>query len=262
MAVSTLLRGRRAGIVLSGGGAKGAYQIGMFRALEEMGLDQAQLELSGTSIGALNALLYAACGIGAMRELMAEMRRFLCPDPQHRGRKPEISADEVARTMRELYPDSLLEKNTVPVTVCAYCRETEQPEYFRLNGLPAGEQRLLVLASACIPGIADPIPYRGRHYTDGGILPLGASKTAVAHKIPLGVFRKSLADPVLVSYLTMEDQVDPRLIGSRRLIELRPEAPLEKAPHAGTLDFSVENVRNLEERGYAETRRLFARLRG
>jgi NTE family protein len=260
MAVSELLEGRRVGIVLSGGGAKGAYQIGMFRALEELGLEHSRMELSGTSIGALNALLFAIRGTSAMHSLMEDMREFLCGDPRRRGKKPEISADDVVRVMRDLYPDSLLEKNSVPVTVCAYCQEAERPEYFQLNGLLPGEQRLLVLASACIPGFSDPIPYRGRHYTDGGILPAGASGNASVDKIPLCVFRQSAADPVLVSYLTVEDQVDPRLIGSRRLIEIRPEAPLERAPHAGTLDFSAENVRNLEERGYQETIRLFARL--
>ena len=39
----------RTGIALSGGGAKGAYQIGMFRALEEAGLAKKNLVLSGCS---------------------------------------------------------------------------------------------------------------------------------------------------------------------------------------------------------------------
>ena len=53
------LRGRSTGIVLSGGGAKGAYQVGMFEALEQAGLERSSLTLAGTSIGAINAVLYA-----------------------------------------------------------------------------------------------------------------------------------------------------------------------------------------------------------
>lgn|GEM_PF-5830216 len=44
------------GLVLSGGGAKGAYQIGCWQALEELGITNFAA-LSGTSVGALNAAL-------------------------------------------------------------------------------------------------------------------------------------------------------------------------------------------------------------
>ncbi len=47
------------GLVLSGGGAKGAYQIGVWRALCEKGLDKDVVAISGTSVGAINAALFA-----------------------------------------------------------------------------------------------------------------------------------------------------------------------------------------------------------
>jgi NTE family protein len=46
------------GLVLAGGGAKGAYQIGAWRALRERGIELDVI--AGTSIGALNAALVAA----------------------------------------------------------------------------------------------------------------------------------------------------------------------------------------------------------
>ena len=46
------------GLVLGGGGAKGAYQIGCWRALRECGIDHYGA-LAGTSVGALNAVLVA-----------------------------------------------------------------------------------------------------------------------------------------------------------------------------------------------------------
>ena len=45
------------GLVLAGGGAKGAYQIGAFKALKELKIDKYISVLAGTSIGALNAML-------------------------------------------------------------------------------------------------------------------------------------------------------------------------------------------------------------
>lgn len=46
------------GIVLSGGGAKGAYEAGFLKALSELNIQPDAI--SGTSIGALNASVYAA----------------------------------------------------------------------------------------------------------------------------------------------------------------------------------------------------------
>ena len=45
------------GLVLSGGGGKGAYQIGAWRALMELGWDARITGVSGASVGALNAAL-------------------------------------------------------------------------------------------------------------------------------------------------------------------------------------------------------------
>lgn len=49
------------GLVLSGGGAKGAYEVGVWNALRDMNLDQDVKAISGTSVGALNAALFATC---------------------------------------------------------------------------------------------------------------------------------------------------------------------------------------------------------
>jgi predicted acylesterase/phospholipase RssA len=50
---------RRIGIVLTGGGAKGAYQIGGLRALEEAGLSKVRA-IAGTSIGAIHGFMLPA----------------------------------------------------------------------------------------------------------------------------------------------------------------------------------------------------------
>lgn len=48
------------GLVLSGGGAKGAYEVGVWQALHEAGLGTNVEAVSGTSIGAVNAALFAS----------------------------------------------------------------------------------------------------------------------------------------------------------------------------------------------------------
>ncbi|MBK6548662.1 MAG: patatin-like phospholipase family protein [Arcobacter sp.] len=46
------------GVVLSGGGAKGAYEAGFLKALSEFNIQPDAI--AGTSIGALNGSLYSA----------------------------------------------------------------------------------------------------------------------------------------------------------------------------------------------------------
>lgn len=45
------------GLVLAGGGGKGAYQAGAFKALWEYGIQDYITAVSGASVGALNAVL-------------------------------------------------------------------------------------------------------------------------------------------------------------------------------------------------------------
>ncbi|MCI8272280.1 MAG: hypothetical protein HFG16_08250 [Erysipelotrichaceae bacterium] len=46
-------------LVFSGGGAKGAYEVGVWKAMSELGIDRHIRMVAGTSVGALNAALFA-----------------------------------------------------------------------------------------------------------------------------------------------------------------------------------------------------------
>lgn len=48
------------GLVLAGGGAKGAYEVGVWKELEAAGLAPRVTAISGTSVGAINAALFAS----------------------------------------------------------------------------------------------------------------------------------------------------------------------------------------------------------
>ena len=49
---------KKIGLVLAGGGGRGAYHIGVWKALRETGLDKYVSAISGTSVGGLNAALF------------------------------------------------------------------------------------------------------------------------------------------------------------------------------------------------------------
>lgn len=71
------------GLVLSGGGAKGAYEVGVWKALEDYGISDKITVISGTSVGALNAALFACTDSGEAETLWREevgYSSFLMPD--------------------------------------------------------------------------------------------------------------------------------------------------------------------------------------
>lgn len=71
------------GLVLSGGGAKGAYEVGVWKALQEYGLDLDVKLISGASVGALNAGLFACTTSDEAKTLWENevgFSSFLMPD--------------------------------------------------------------------------------------------------------------------------------------------------------------------------------------
>lgn len=70
-----VMRDFRYGIVFSGGGGKGAYQIGVWKYLHELGIDQKIHGVSGASVGALNSLLFLQGDYQKAEELWADIRQ-------------------------------------------------------------------------------------------------------------------------------------------------------------------------------------------
>ena len=167
----------------------------MLRALEELGISRQISVISGTSIGAFNALAYAVGGTEKMRDIMTHffacyergmdndeatlarakenvlagrtgMEEFIS-DPAYRC----SDSAPLAEHMRASLPDALLADYKLRVLACAYSLEDARPQYFTLNGLPGEEQRQLVLASGSLAFVYPPIAYGGRHYLDGGEIP-------------------------------------------------------------------------------------------
>ena len=61
-------------LAFCGGGGKGAYQMGVWKALEESGQARSIRAVSGTSIGALNAVLFALGDFDRAERLWASVR--------------------------------------------------------------------------------------------------------------------------------------------------------------------------------------------
>ncbi len=91
---------RDIGLVFSSGGCKGAYHLGVWRALVEVGLTNRVGAISGTSIGALCSALFASTGDPAAQErAWIETSSIFKLSPK-KSDVERIYADNVARQCR------------------------------------------------------------------------------------------------------------------------------------------------------------------
>ncbi len=279
------LSGKRIGMVLSGGGAKGAYHVGMFRALEELQIHQSIQVISGCSIGAYNALCYEVGGTDLMREFIWNFDKYYkagietpeevlaeaktdvlsgkidLPTFCHEPRFRRCSAEPMREYLEKILPDERLKGYQRKLWSCAYSLEEECPQYFVLNELDGRSQREMVLASASLSFIFPPVAYQGQHYLDGGEIPEICTNGKPEDRIPLTPMAKEDLDVVMVGYLIPSDVVDQTMLKSgTRCIELRPSRFLEAYPGEGTLDFSLERLRSHEELGYRDTLDYLSKL--
>ena len=164
------------GLVLSGGGGKGAYQIGVLRALKEEGKLDAVSAVAGSSKGEVNAVLFAQDDYDRAYQTWDDINMGvlfdLDPAMIAQG-KIYFSRDEMNKLMNQ-YID--YDKITAcPMDI--YCGVAEElgsgnyrAEYMRLNGRSLSEIQSILMASTAMPVVYDTVTINGRHYRDGGVV--------------------------------------------------------------------------------------------
>ncbi|HEX4233585.1 MAG TPA: patatin-like phospholipase family protein [Caldimonas sp.] len=194
-------------LVLQGGGALGAYQVGVYQALHEAGIEPDWV--IGTSIGAINAALicgnppkhrlahlnafwqqleqqglaasaFDPLGVGAMLGAMTTVLRgipsFFVPNPRAwRGTRATSSVEEAAyystaplrETLRGLIDWDYLCDCKTRLTVGAVNVCSGRMRYFDTREEPLGADH--VMASGALPPAFGAIRIDGEPYWDGGI---------------------------------------------------------------------------------------------
>jgi NTE family protein len=253
-----LLRRRRLGLALGGGGARGLAHIGVLKVIEEEGL-KADL-VAGTSVGSLIGALYC-CGFTwkQLHELArstdwSDLVAFTVP------RLGLVDARKLERLVGRLAGGRTLQELPIPFRAVAV-------------DITAGEEVVLaegsvakaVRASSSIPGIFEPVRWEGRLLVDGGLL----------DNVPSAVVRDMGADVVLAVNLSgeraksrpPENILDVMLYSLQVIIHgqgLTGSAAADVAVVPDLAGFSYRNLGRLEEmvqRGEAAMRAALPALR-
>ena len=247
---TTAAKAKPTALCLGGGGVKAAYQLGVWKALDEAHLLTDVRAAAGCAAGALNAVLFA---LGEW-ELARQTWEAIQPDdllaPAADG--AYFTREGLSRLLETL-PLETLKERAVRVYAGVQNAETGEPVFFELNDLPAEEIRTLLLASSAMPQIYPPEEYQGVKYLCCNAMPKGnlciAPLYAQGHKQILAVSlqpqtyvtggKTSVADELIQDYPDADFTLIQPIKAMSNLL-------------SSTLSFVQERIRSHMEQGYQE----------
>lgn len=259
------------GLVLSGGGARGAWQIGIWKALRELGLDHQVGLVVGTSVGALNGAFFAAgqyaravelwesgdpsLVFDALAERGAEFSgmRFrdwilLAKDlVKNRGLQIEV----LKRSLRGQLEEEEIRRGDCQLGFTVYNYTLRQGAYLWARDTPEGQLWDYLLASAAFP-LFQPYLIGQYRYLDGGLFDLTPVGMAFQSEIPV--------QHAIVADVSIGSKWLPRYRATRRrwtgrLTYIRPSQALP-AP----VNFSSTALRKMISLGHADGLRVLSNL--
>lgn len=254
------------GLVLAGGGGKGAYHIGVWKAFEALGISKYITAISGVSVGALNTLLFANGNFKTAEHV------WLTISPEKIipiNKQPAYIQNE---TLRKLYAnfiekkgivdnayaifsrkglDELIDQNIdlekvsqsdIKLFACALNTSTWKTEYFKMNNQPPDMIKDIVFASSALPVAYGTQKINGTDYLDGGL----------KDNVPVQPLLNLDLAAIIVIHLDKES-VTNKLY--KNIIEIVPQDE-QGGLFSGTLDFSPVGAKRRIKQGYDDAMRI------
>lgn len=251
------------GLVLAGGGAKGVYQIGAWRALRELGIRIGRVV--GTSVGAMNGALVALDNYEGAVEIWQSMsieRGFRLPEPlrvpdnlfslknadiliRELWRNHGLDISPLRASLERQISEEALRTSEVDFGLVTFEVRRHKPLYLYKNQIPDGRMMDYIMASAAYPGLKRP-EIEGQAFMDGG----------VADNVPIRMLLRRQKDNIIVVNIGdtgLPRDLDPNL----NLIYIKPLHSLGRA-----FEFRPDTAAVKMEMGWYDTMKAFGRFSG
>ena len=264
---------RKLGLVLAGGGGNGAYQMGVWKRLSESGITERISVISGTSVGALNAALFATTPIERAESVWTHGISGKILVPQKSTSRTlgtalssllggEADGSEILRSavrlasngvwsrsgLEEIIRKTDLARLSVGGTPAVYATcfallPLLGTRHFCLNSLPTDTVRKILLATSAFK----PESVGGVLYYDGGL----------SCNVPFAPLARERCTDAIVVHLSQTERISGDVPDSMRVLEIRPSIRLSKS---GVLDFSPSHAERLIALGYADCGRVLEKF--
>lgn len=164
---------RKVGLVLGGGGGKGSYQVGVYKALKDNKLVKEIKGISGTSIGALNILLFANQDVDTAEKVWANLSRKdvltakKLKDYFKLSNFSLLSREGMLKIFKENVNFDTVSASKVELYVSCANITLQKGEYFSLNNKSVEEIIDYISASSAIPAVFEKVKIGDSFYSDG-----------------------------------------------------------------------------------------------
>lgn len=258
------------GLVLEGGGAKGAYQIGAWKALREAGLKIKGV--AGTSVGALNGALICMDDMERAEKLWKTISysKVMDVDDEQMGRlfakdlAPEMMREVLQKTLRilgeggtditplkhlieENVDEERIRKSPVEFFSCTYSVTDRRELDVDMKQVPEGQMKDMLLASAYLPVFKNE-KLHGKKYMDGG----------VTNVLPMNtLLDRGYQDLILLRIFGVGHEKKVEIPEDVNVYEISPRASL-----GSILQFDAARSQKNMKMGYYDAKRLLYGLKG
>ena len=252
------------GLVLAGGGTKGAYQVGVWKALKELKIPIKAV--AGTSIGALNGALIIQDDLEKMENLYKNIKIddimkvgkdfdrkkniFYVPNitkmaSDYRGQKG-ISNAPLRKTIENSVDIDKIYNSDIDFGLLTVKAKDMSPVALFKKDIPKEKMIDYLLATSCFP-IFKPQVIDGEEYLDGGLydnvpinmlLKKGYKNIIVVEVAGIGIKRKNIKKDVYIKVISPNESL------------------------GGTFEFNHERISNNIQLGYLDCMRAFNKLQG
>ena len=251
------------GLVLAGGGIKGVFQVGVWKALQELGINIKAI--AGASIGAINGALFLQDDFSATVKLYEKIKidnimkvegvdeeknifdlsNIFNLVANYRKQKG-IDNTPLREMIRQNIDMDKLYNSEIDFGLVTYSVKNGEPlEKFK-NEIPKEKMEDYLLASSCFP-IFKPQNIDGEEYFDGGLydntpsnmlIEKGYKNIIIADIAGIGFSRKAVNKNVYVKVISPSEDL------------------------GGTFEFNHERIINNIKLGYLDTMKSFNKLQG
>lgn len=259
------------GVVFAGGGGRGSYQVGVWKALKLFGIDKYVEVVSGASIGALNAMMFIQDDFqGAEDTWLSSSQESMFPVDEKiiiRNlfllEKARYEMDKIVQWANNLSKEGTITRDGLIETMenhldyeglkdakmkcyISCCRVPDmEAEYLTINNKGKEDIQRILFATSAVPLVFEGVFINGKQYMDGGL----------KDNIPIKPLYDEGCDVIIAIYFNKEDRIDKSLYKDCKIIEIFQRE--SSGWITGALDFSREASLNRIIEGYRDGLKIF-----
>lgn len=256
------------GIVLEGGGAKGAYQVGAWQALKEAGIKIKGI--AGTSVGALNGAMMCMDDLERAERVWSHLTYSQVMDVEDQkmerlleGNTPFWEAlSDVAKKMGEgglditplknlileVVDEEKIRNSPVELYIKTFSVDELKELDIDLKSVEPGYMKDLLLASAYIYPLFKNEKLHGRKYIDGGAI----------NNVPLdSLVDRGYQDIIMIRIFGIGREKRVKIPEGTQIFTIEPRVNL-----GNIIDFNPEKSRRNMKIGYYDAQRMIYGLKG